>query len=153
MKRVFLYGLLIITVLSCSKDKFETRPTLEFKSANTDVLPVGGDLRIELEYTDKEGDLDSVSLFRKRLNKKDFGPVPPPIEKLVPLDFNNETKGILLWTLSWANEVTQGIEEIKIPGSGGKYEPDTLQMKFIVKDKADNVSDTVTRVFIVIRQI
>jgi hypothetical protein len=153
MKRVFLYGLLIITVLSCSKDKFESRPTLEFKSANTDVLPVGADLRIELEFTDKEGDLDSAFIYRKRLNVRDPGLPTDPIGKLIPVDFNNETKGILLWTLNWGLDVTQGIDEIKPPGSGQKADPDTLQMKFIVKDMADHVSDTVTRVFIVIRQI
>jgi hypothetical protein len=155
MKRVLIFSLLAVGVLSCSKDSFETKPSLEYKSSNTDIVPLGGTLRVELTYTDKEGDLDSVFLIRERLNKK--RPVVMPAFKApelsLPKDFTGATKADLVFILDYYKWLTVGLglEAIPVPGSGGKSEPDTMRYRFVIKDKAKNTSDTASRTFIIIR--
>ena len=150
MKRVLLYTVLVIGVLSCSKDSFETKPTLEYKSSSSDVVPQNSAVRVELSYTDKEGDLDSAIVYRKRLNKR--GPVTAsPIVYPMPAGFESEPKGDVVVTLDYTFGLTFQLNAIVKPGTGGQFEPDTLELGFQVKDKAKNVSDTVKRVFIVIR--
>jgi hypothetical protein len=150
MKRVLIYSALAIGVLSCSKDSFETTPTLEYKSSNTDIVPQNSDLRVELSYTDKEGDLDSATVYRKRLNKR--GPLTAsPIVYSMPAGFENQPQGDVVLTLDYTFALTLQMNAIIKPGSSGQFEPDTLELGFQVKDKAKNVSDTVKRIFIVIR--
>jgi hypothetical protein len=153
MKRVLLYSLLIVGVLSCSKDSFETKPSLEYKSSSTDIVPQNSGLRVELTYTDKEGDLDSVFVIRQRLNKKN--PVVMPAftapDFVIPKEFPSATKGDLVFTFEYQRHLTVSLNPIQIPGSGGKYEPDTMRLRFVVKDKAKNTSDTADKTFIIIR--
>ena len=150
MKRVLFYSILVISLLSCDKDSFETKPTLEYKSANTDIVPQNSDLRVTLDYTDKEGDLDSAIVIRKRLNKR--GPITSsPIAFGMPAGFETEPKGEVVMTLDYTFALTLQLPAIIKPGTGGQFEPDTLELAFRVKDKEKNESDTVKRVFIVIR--
>ncbi len=139
---------MLIVVAACNKDKFQTKPQIKYKSSNTDVVPVGGTLRVNIEFTDKEGDLDSVFVIRQRLNKKNPAP-----NKLLPFElpeFNNQTKGEIILNLSQVSSLSLQLTPIPIPGQG-KNEPDTLKLKFVAKDKGKNTSDTIDRNFIVIR--
>ena len=148
MKKYFASCLLAVSILACNKDKFETKPTLKYKSSNTDVVPLSGNLQVILEFTDKEGDLDSVFVIRQRLNKKN--PVP---QKLLPFllpEFGKETKGEILLNLNQSNSLSLQLTPIPIPGQN-KFEPDTLRLKFVAKDKGNNKSDTISRDFIVLR--
>jgi hypothetical protein len=148
MKKYFIYCLLLIAVAACNKDKFQTKPQIKYKSSNTDIVPIGGILRVNLEFTDKEGDLDSVYVIRQRLNKKN--PVP---NKLLPFElpeFNSQTEGEIILNLSQVNSLSLQLTPIPIPGQN-KFERDTLKLKFVAKDKAKNISDTIDRDFIVIR--
>ena|SRR5688572_5706619 len=151
MKRVFLFGLLAVVVLSCDKDSFETRPQLEFKKASTDIVPLNSALEVELSYTDKEGDLDSVFVVRHRLNKKNPGVVLPVLNFGIPPDFKNDTKGDIVLTLFYQTHLIVNMTPISIPGTGGKLEPDTVNMRFVLLDKEKNSSDTVNKVFVIIR--
>ena len=150
MKKCFLFALLAFTIMACSKDKFETKPTLKYKSSSSDIVPLGSGLQVILEFTDKEGDLDSVFIIRERLNKR--GPlVNNSLQLGFPSTFKNETKGDLILNLDYAGRLTYQIPEITIPGTGGAREPDTLLIKFVVKDRENNLSDTAQKDFIVIR--
>lgn len=150
MKKGFLFSLLAFVLFACSKDKFETKPSLKYKSSSTDIVPMGSGLQVNLEFTDKEGDLDSVFIIRERLNKR--GPlINNSLQLAFPSSFNNETKGELILNLDYTGRLTYQINEIDIPGSGGANEPDTLLLKFVIKDKAKNYSDTAQKDFIVIR--
>ncbi len=150
MKNGFLLSLLAFILFACSKDKFETKPSLKYKSASTHIVPMGSGLQVNLEFTDKEGDLDSVFIIRERLNKR--GPlINNSLQLAFPSSFNNETKGELILNLDYGGRLTYQINGISIPGSGGAYEPDTLLLKFVIKDKAKNYSDTAQKDFIVIR--
>ena len=138
-------------MLSCSKDSFETRPQLKYKTASSDIVPMNSDLRVELSYTDKEGDLDSVYVVRDRLNFKSPGVVDPILNFGIPPDFQNDTKGDVVLTLSYQTHLTVNMNPISIPGTGGQKEPDTVNMRFVLLDKAKNSSDTVNKVFVIIR--
>ena len=70
MKRIFVFCVLALAIAACNKDKVESTPHLKFKSYNSDIVAANGFLRATLEFTDQEGDLDSVFVTRQRLNKR-----------------------------------------------------------------------------------
>jgi hypothetical protein len=152
MKRLIAFTLLVAIAAACSKDKFESKPTLTFKSKNGNIVPPQGSLRVLLDFTDKEGDVsDTLYLIRQRLNRR--GPVTrPAIPYQVPVIPNN-TSGELQIDLDYDFGLTFGINRLSIPGTSNpiQYERDTLLLKFVLKDKAGNKSDTATTDVIVIR--
>lgn len=141
---LFLTSLFLLFIIACGKDKFETVPQLKFKSRSTDIVEINGDLKLTIEFTDKEGDVDdSLILVRQRLNKKSplmLAPSPYPIPK-----FTATSKGEFVVTLTYQYGLILGITPIHISGSvPSRNEPDTLSLKFVARDKAGNKSDTLT---------
>jgi hypothetical protein len=53
--------------------------------------------------------------------------------------------------LDYSTALTLSSPAIAIPGQQGQFEPDTLRLKFVAVDKAENRSDTVSKDVIVIR--
>ena len=149
MKTRVLLALIISVALSaCSKDKFQTVPQLKVKSKNTDVVALNGTLRVTLEYTDKEGDVsDSLFIVRHRLNVNN-GPIyPGPSAYKIP-DFPNTDKGQIQMEFRYSLDLTFQIPRLRIIGTPN-YEQDTMLLKFVVRDKAGNVSDTAsTKVYV-----
>ena len=69
--RIWLALIIVFGMIACDKDKFETKPQLEYLSRNTDVVQVSQPLRLNIEFRDKEGDVsDTLFIVRQRLNKK-----------------------------------------------------------------------------------
>src|ERR1044072_9051878 len=69
----FLVPVFAVLVLSsCDKNSFQTRPQIKVKSLNSTTIAPGEDLRMTLEFTDKEGDLGEgdFTLMRNRINIK-----------------------------------------------------------------------------------
>lgn len=136
-----------ITILSfilfaCNKDSVNTRPSLTLKSTTPDVVPVNGTLDTRLTFGDKEGDLDSIYIYKVRLNKQTTVTVRDTLKFAVP-DYDKHTTAELNMTLNYNNHLVSALNPPNIPGSTPpKKQPDTLLFKFIVKDKAKNVSDT-----------
>jgi len=141
--RIWLALIIVLGIIACGKDKFQTIPQLTLKSMNPEVVPVNGTLRLNIEYTDKEGDVsDSLFITRQRLNSK-----KPVTSKESPYDipsFPTMNKGEFEITLDYFNDLTFNLTPIPIPGSGNpaKNEIDTLRLKIVAKDKAGNKSDT-----------
>jgi hypothetical protein len=143
MKKYFFSFLAFLIIAACNKDKFQTKPTLKITSDNPKTIPVGGTLSVTLEYTDKEGDVnDSLFIIRQRLNvrgRSTYVALPYKIP-----DFPATDKGEIRVNLDYQLGLTLQIQPIRIPGSNpSRNEPDTLNLKFVVKDKAKNISDTV----------
>jgi hypothetical protein len=66
--RIF-YGFFFLTLLvACRKDKFTTVPQVEVKSLTPGTVNQGDIIRFRSEFTDKEGDLDSVLVVYKWYN-------------------------------------------------------------------------------------
>jgi hypothetical protein len=140
--RIWLALIITFVMISCGKDKFETIPQLEYKSRNTDIVPVNGSLRLNVEFRDKEGDVsDSVLIVRQRLNKR--GPVQLPANPYGIPHFPTTNKGEFEITLDYQFQLITGLAPIRIVGSNPvKNEVDTLRLKIVARDHAGNKSDT-----------
>ena len=139
MRYPVLFSILLFAFLtSCNKDKFDTKPSLKFKSVNTTVLNQGQSLVFDLSFTDAEGDLtDTMFITKYEPNCSASGfnakyPVPP-----FPTGKNQ--KGDVVVTFDY-----NGVSPKCFPRN------DTAVFKFVLKDKAQNVSDTVTSPAIII---
>jgi hypothetical protein len=141
---LFFVSLFFTVLLACSKDKFQTKPQLKFKSKNTDVVAQNGTLRVTLEYTDKEGDVDdSLFVVRQRLNRR--GSVTLPASPYPIPKFPDTNKGEFEITMTYQFGLVFGLSPLRVIGSNpAKNEPDTLNLKFVARDKAGNKSDTLT---------
>lgn len=141
MKAILIILCVSLLVFACSKDKVETKPQIKIKSANPEVVPQNGNMIVNLGFTDKEGDLDAVYIWKVRLNKF----VRPTIRDSIPPreipEFPKNPKGELELNLEYQAHLISAQSPRRDPLTG-KLEPDTLNFKFLVKDKAGNVSDT-----------
>ncbi len=141
MKALLVILTVTLIFFACSKDDFETKPTIEITSASPKVVPQNGNMIVDLDFTDKEGDLAAVYIWKVRLNKlvrptvRDS--IPP---RLVP-EFPKNQKGELELNLTYQDHLISAQSPRRDPITL-RLEPDTLNMKFVVKDKAGNVSDT-----------
>lgn len=144
--RIFisLLCLLFVIAIGCGKDKFQTKPTISIKSLSADFIPLNGSLVVTLECTDKEGDVqDSVILIKRRLNKRVVATIRDTLRYKFPV-FPSTPRTEILLTLDYQS-ILSAQNPPFIPGSNpAQRELDTLQLKFAVKDKAGNVSDTIT---------
>jgi hypothetical protein len=141
MKKLFALCLTLAVLASCDKDKFETKPQVRVLSTSGKNIPSSADLRVTLEVTDKEGDVDdSLYIVRERLNRKGFSRVVLPYK--LPQYPAGKSRVEFETILTYATELTFGMSPVDIPGTGNKNEIDTLRLKFVVKDRAGNKSDT-----------
>lgn len=140
MRAKVLIALCIIGIASaCSKDKFTTRPQLEFKSVNGSVYVQGSQLEFVLRGTDREGDLkDSLWVQRISLSCPDLisdtaFPYPLP-------DFVKKNHMDVEFVVDY---LYKRIEEgyVYIDGCVGK--DDSSYFRFWIKDNENNTSDTV----------
>jgi hypothetical protein len=140
MKQIFAGSVLVLLLLACGKDNFETKPQLKIKSADPKEVTNERPLTIIIEFTDKEGDVsDSLYIVRQRLNlngAETFLPLPYKLP-----DFPKTTKGEFELNLDYNQDVTLNMNPIRIPGTNTN-EQDTLRLKFVAKDKGGNFSDT-----------
>ena len=62
---------MLIVVIACSKNTYNTKPTLKVKTLSSIEVNNGDVLTVQLQVTDKEGDVtDTLFMRRVRLNKK-----------------------------------------------------------------------------------
>ncbi|MER3470023.1 MAG: hypothetical protein C4330_01480 [Chitinophagaceae bacterium] len=141
MKKFLLPVLLLTLVFGCNKDKFQTKPQLSLKSMNGNVIPAGGTLNLVLEFTDKEGDVqDTLFMTRTRINRRGFD-IKNNYQFVLP-QFPDNKKGEISVDLPQSSYLSLALTPIAIPGSGNRNEPDSLILKFVLRDKAGNKSDT-----------
>ena len=140
--RIWLALIIVLGIIACGKDKFQTIPQLTLRTKTPDVVPVNGTLRLNVEYTDKEGDVsDSLFIVRQRLNVR--GPLQLPQSPYDVPDFPHTDKGEFEISLAYQAGLIFGLPPLRIPGSNPvKNEIDTLRLKIVAKDKAGNKSDT-----------
>ncbi|HEY6974720.1 MAG TPA: hypothetical protein VH396_00435 [Chitinophagaceae bacterium] len=131
---------------ACSKDKFTTKPQLEFESVNSNVIGPGQQLIMTLKYTDREGDIQNyIYVQRKLVNDciNDTLGKAQSIPSNVPEKSN--AAGEIVIRYSYSPDVTYPlIGEPSCPGN------DTCIYRFALADKAGNVSDTIASPTIVI---
>jgi hypothetical protein len=137
MKKLLLFAFVLAVVAACSKDKFQTKPQVEIKSISPDHVAFNTNLRVTLGFNDKEGDVsDTLTLYRQRLNRRglqldSFHMVVPP--------FPAADEGEIIVDMNYTTFLTVGLTAIPL---GTARENDTLALKFVLRDKAGNRSDT-----------
>lgn len=150
--KYFLFAItaIIVTVIACNKDKFQTKPTISIKSLNTEFVPLNGNLIITLEVTDKEGDVqDSVIIIKRRLNRRVVTTLRDTLRYKFP-EFPNTSRTEVIATLDYQT-ILSAQNPPNIPGTNPpQKELDTLILKLAVRDKAGHTSDTVTSKQIVV---
>jgi hypothetical protein len=138
MKKFFLITVILIVVIACNKDKFQTKPQITIKSYSSKVLGVGANLEVRMNYTDKEGDIGKGDFYavRIRLNSRLLSPVDndkaDTLRYKIPEMTSPADKGELLMAL--------GYDFLKESNT----ENDTLVFKIAIKDLAGHASDTLT---------
>lgn len=143
MRNSVLIVVICLAFISCGKDKFTSTPQLKFISQNTNVLDRGQIISFKLSFTDAEGDLQD-SIFVQKLEPKcaqsGFSsryPIPTfPVTK--------NAQGEI--TVSFGYNV-DNYPLIKAPQCNRN---DTCIFRFMLKDKAQNRSDTVNSEVLVI---
>lgn len=127
----------------CSKDKFQTTPSLRIKSMNANLLRPTLDSRLTItyEYTDKEGDIanDTLMYFPELLNKRRLSdPVGGkyfPIYESTP-SFPKTSKGEIDLNLYGGNLYRNLVTR------PGEDKNDTIRIRTVLYDNANNKSDT-----------
>jgi hypothetical protein len=143
--RSFLYVIVLLTVsIACNKDKLETTPSLKFKSVNSTIIPVGGNLIVQFDFTDKEGDISDTMFVRKiRTNRIVVPTIRDSFVLQVP-EFPDRSRGVIELVLKYQNHLVSAINPPSDGGNPPNLQDDTLIFKFALRDKAKNISDTVT---------
>jgi hypothetical protein len=147
MKAKLLFLFLITSILAgCKKDRYKTIPQLKEKSVKVSQVTAasgsGYTIEIELEVTDKEGDVTD-SIF---IQKVDAAKIPCPGNSIL----NNLNYSIPSYPTTPNQKVTFTVKfaTININGylqlNGPDCYPrkDTSYFSFVVRDKAGNKSDT-----------
>ena len=137
--KILIVSVITILLAACNKDKFTTKPQLEFESFNSDVVQPGSRLVITLKYTDKEGDIqDSIYVVRDVANClndsiRRWYPIPGDVPEI------RNSEGQIEITYSHLPDATFPL--IGEPSCG---ENDTCIYRFALSDKAGNISDTIS---------
>lgn len=150
MKLPFLIASIALCVLiaACSKDKYTTKPKLELKSVSGKDFPSKAVLNFQFTVTDKEGDIQNTLWVQKvSLLSICNDTTSWPGAYQVP-DFSS-TKNLKVemdvnYCYNCGNDSPYPII------SGCPQRDDSCYFKFWLKDKAGNVSDTVTSPTIVL---
>lgn len=140
---VILAAITLLIASSCKKSKFTTAPQLKYKSVNTTELDKGQVIVFKLSFTDGDGDLQD-SLF---------------IEKIEPTCSSSYFKQKYPLPVFPAGKNTEGEFEVSFGYNVSNYplikapqcnRNDTCYFRFMLKDKAQNTSDTVQSETIII---
>jgi hypothetical protein len=132
---VIIVSSVLVLLLACGKDKFETKPLLEIKDYNSRDIVQGQTLEVRINYFDKEGDLGQAPFVAIRMRQNIF-PLPPAQEKADTLrstlpEFPDKDNGEITFRLAY-DFLKESVTE-----------NDTLIFRFAVTDRAGNKSDTV----------
>ena len=150
MRSLLYVAALLTLAIACNKDKLETTPSLKLKSVNSSVIPVGGNLIVQLDFADKEGDIsDTIFVKKIRMNRIVVPTIRDSFELQVPA-FPDRSRGIIELELKYQNHLLSAINPPSSGGSPPNLHDDTLVFKFVLRDKAKHLSDTVTTGQIVI---
>jgi hypothetical protein len=151
----YLPGLILslaIFASACSKDKAETKPSIKVKSLSSNHIPVNGDLSVNLEFADKEADLESIFVQKIRQNRRVVTTIRDTFSLSVA-DFPKKVNGDIEMKLFYQLQLLSAERAPANPNSPTRFESDSIVIRLVLRDKGNNVSDTVTTEQIVIERI
>ena len=139
--KILLTFFFAFVLIACSKNAYNTKPTLKIKSISKSFVPFNETLVLQIEVTDKEGDVtDSLFMRKIRINSLQKPTrANDSIHFRIP-DAPNSPDGIVQLELN-ADYLESAIDP---NGPGNTKINDTIIFKFALRDKAKNISDTIT---------
>jgi hypothetical protein len=142
----FAFVLLVVYLLACSKDKFETKPRIEIAGYNSKEIGRNDFLRLRVNFFDKEGDLGEgqITYIRVRTNST---PIPNPNDNDKA---DIDSSRIPEFPPKSTGELNLALEYDYLTEDPGRN--DTMYFKIMVIDKAGNASDTITTDLITARE-
>lgn len=139
-------------LLACSKDKFTSKPQLTYKKVNTKELHQDGQIVFTLEVTDAEGDIgdpsDTSNILTVKESVKNCNDPSAGFSQSYPMpEFTavKNLKGEINVCYSYGTSLS--CPPLQTPQC---QRNDTAVFKFVIRDKAHNVSDTATSEEVVI---
>jgi hypothetical protein len=139
-KILLITGLTVFLFGGCKKSaSYDTKPQINFKNINSTSLKTGDLLLFEINFTDKEGDIQDT-LWVQKISKT--CPNSPGVQFISPNKVPDFTPtpnlaGILEIGFAY-NANVQGYPVI----GGCSNKNDTATFKFWLRDKGKNISDT-----------
>ena len=158
MKPWIAVSLLVLIIVSCSKDKFSSKPTLKLKEVSGNYLPLGDyAIRFTLEYTDADGDIAGQPFSIEKLSS-DASPDNPCANGNEPYYTDSTSYKIpadVPATTNQKGEIVVTIDGLLAAAKKCDDYDSTEEatFKFWFKDQAGNVSDTVTAPPITLQKI
>lgn len=131
MRNPVIFSIFLLFLISCRKDKYTTIPQLKFKSVNKKIIQRGENIVFTLSFTDKEGDLSDKIMYRKVVKNCTAGNFVDSSNFVPSFPAGKDQAGELIITLRYID-----INPQCAPRS------DTAVFKFVLRDKAKNLSDT-----------
>ena len=135
MRNPVLISIFVLFLFSCNKNKYSTTPQLKYKSANKKVFSSGDLIQFTLSFTDAEGDLQD-SLYVEKFEPKCVNSRFKQMYKIPAFPTSKNQSGELTITYGYNVSSYPPI----LPPQCAKN--DTCVFKFVLKDKAQNKSDT-----------
>ena len=132
MKQYFLSSLLLMMLMACGKDSFQSKPQLTINSISSNVVPPQSGLEIRLRLTDKEGDFLDTVWVAKTTTRCPSSNFRDSLLYRIPSDAPR--------TRNFDGEVIVTFNYFDIQPRCTR--PDTAIFSFWMKDKAGNKSDT-----------
>ena len=138
MRKTILISMIILFFASgCNKNKYNTVPSLKYKSVSSKELRNFQTIQFRFTFTDKEGDLtDSLYIIEKVPHCNYNGPVIS--FKLPSFPTTKNIGGDILFNMTHNDFPVQC------------FGNDTATFKFFIKDAAKHISDTATAETIII---
>ena len=138
---IFLLLAIPVIFYGCTKETYTSKPQISIKSINSTTLSTGSLLLIDINFTDKEGDIQDTLWVQKVSKNCPTTPGVQYISKNKVPDFTPtpNLQGVLEIGYGY-NANISGYNTIS--GCGNKT--DTAYFRFWLRDKANNVSDTLT---------
>ena len=136
MKTKIFVGLFVLLFSAgCSKDNYNTVPTITLQSTSNKVVSSGSGLNIELKVTDKEGDIsDTIYLKKIRKNVRTTPTIRDSLAFKIP-EGPETRNGFVTLDLLYQNHLLSAINP------GNPKQNDTLTIQLTVRDKAKNKSE------------
>lgn len=131
MRYPILFSTFILFLFSCNKNKYNTVPSLKYKDVNTRQLQNGQSLKFTLSFTDAEGDLTDKIIYREVVKGCAASNFVDSSNFLPQFPTGKNQAGEIIITLRYIDVN---------PHCPPKN--DTAIFKFVLRDKAQNKSDT-----------
>jgi hypothetical protein len=137
MRNTILFSIILLFLFSCKKDKFTTKPQLKYKSVNNKVFRSGDVIQFTLSFTDAEGDFSDSALYVEKFEPKCIASRFSQFYRLPDFPTTKDQSGDIT--------VVYGYNVSSLPPILGPQcinRNDTAIFKFVLRDKANNKSDT-----------